>query len=72
MFTTATTPPALRAYRERHVITPVRDYGEEWGGYREVCEHDGIRVYARQGGYVHDPSEIKDLAARERGEAIRW
>lgn len=69
---TPTTPPALIHYRSRHRIKPVRDWDDSFKYFALVCETDAIRVYPVRGGFRHDPSEIKDLAARERGEKVPW
>ena len=85
---TPTTPVALKAYRTRHTIRPVRDWDEDFKNFTPVCETDGIRVIPRtvrrntravervpllsRGHWRHDPAEIKQLAALERGEGIRW
>ena len=69
---TPTTPVALKAYRERHTIRSTRDYVEDTGRMVDVCDHDGIRLYAQRGRWVHDRGEIRSLAALERGEGIAW
>ena len=70
---TPTTPAQLTRYREAHKITVSRDFDEDMGRMVEVCAHDAIRIYPRRlGGYVHDVSTIKSLAALERGEGIAW
>lgn len=69
---TPMTPPALLRYRERHVIRVIKDWGDDFRSFIEVCENDGIRVYPVSGGYRHDASEVKDLVARERGEGVAW
>ncbi len=67
------TPPALTAYRTKHRVVVVRDWSEDFGRFETVCETDGIRVYQVMGGrWYHHVSEIKELAARERGEPIDW
>lgn len=69
---TPTTPVQLKAYRTRHTIKVVKDWDDDFSRFVPVCERDGIRVYEREGGFVHDPSEIRQLAALERGEGIQW
>jgi hypothetical protein len=69
---TITTPVTLSLYRDRHRIVSTRDYDADLGRTVDVCAHDGIRLYAQRGRWVHDPSEIRELAALERGEGIRW
>ncbi len=73
--TTATTPPALIDYRSRHLIKVVRDRDEFGvrGLDRNACAVDGLTVYQRADGrWFHDKSQIKQLAAFERGEKIDW
>jgi hypothetical protein len=69
---TPTTPVQLKEYRERHTIRSTRDYDEDMGRMVDVCEHDGIRLYAQRGRWVHDRNIIRSLAALERGEGIAW
>jgi hypothetical protein len=69
---TPTTPPTLARYREPHVIEPVKDWDDDLGGFYWRCRHDGLRLYPRQGGFIHAPDEIKGLAAIERGEGLAW
>ncbi len=65
---TPTTPPALLRFREPHRIVLSREWDEDMGRFTPVCGHDAIRVYTlRDGSYRHDPSEVKQLAAFERG-----
>lgn len=67
------TPPALVAYRSRHTVKPVRDWDDSFKYYTTVCERDGIRVHVqRNGTYRHDATEVKQLAAFERGEKLDW
>ena len=69
---TPTTPVQMKLYRERHRIASTRDYDEDMGRMVDVCAHDGIRLYAQRGRWVHDRDNIRGLAALERGEGIRW
>lgn len=71
-FKTATTPVTLSLYRDRHRIASIRAFDDDYQRMVDVCEHDGIRLYAQRGRWVHDPWAIKELAALERGEGIRW
>lgn len=69
---TPTTPVALAMYRQDHRIVSARDYDPDTGRMVDVCAHDGVRLYAQRGRWVHDTGEIKSLAALERGEGIKW
>lgn len=69
---TPTTPAVLHQYRRRHIIKPIKDWDEDIQRFIDVCDHDGIRIYAIDGGWVHDRSRIKFLAGIERGESIPW
>lgn len=71
-YSTATTPVQLKQYRERHTITSIRAFDDDTERMVDVCRHDGIRLYAQRGRWIHDPSEIKELARLERGEKIDW
>lgn len=69
---TRTTPLPLAKYRQAHRITSVRDFDENTGRLVDVCAHDGIRLYAQRGRFIHAPDVIKSLAAIERGEVVAW
>lgn len=69
---TPTTPIQLTNYRTRHNINAKLEYDRDWGRTYHVCYVDGIRVHRRKGGWFHDRSEIRGLAAIERGEQISW
>lgn len=70
--TVSSTPPALRAYRSRHTIQPVREWSADFDRIIEVCIVDSIRVYPVGGRMVHDRYEIRELVKRERGEEVPW
>ena len=67
------TPVQLELYRENHRIRSTRDYNADLQRMVDVCEHDGIRLVAQRGRWIHDPSEIRELAILERnGGVIDW
>lgn len=69
---TPTTPIQLTNYRTRHAINAKLEYDADWGRTYHVCMVDGLRIYRIRGGWRHDQSEIKGLAAIERGESPQW
>jgi hypothetical protein len=70
---TPTTPPMLARYRECKRIVPSRDWSEDMGRFVAICANDNLRIWqAADGTYRHDKSEVKQLAAFERGEGIDW
>jgi hypothetical protein len=66
------TPIQLAEYRTRHRINAKLEYDADSGRTYHVCMVDRIRVYRRRGGWLHDASVIKALAAIERGEGLAW
>jgi hypothetical protein len=69
---TPQTPIQLAKYRTRHAINVRYVVDADWGRMYPVCMVDGLRIYRRRSGWLHDRSEIRGLVAIERGEGLQW